>query len=216
MGEFSATYLHCWCCPASMRRLMPGLRLVAQLRDPIERARSRWTEQHTWAKKIKTYSSFEEYVDKTLPQLEDCLRRSEGSLEWETHCAAKSNILGLSLYDSAIGLWLRHTNRRDFLVTFLENLAVSPQSVVSSIHHHLGIEDRQYDPVMLQKRYNAKGHYGWRKAKTIQTLQMANANTSALERLYSFYRPHMKRLKSMADEGLISRLPSSWVARWSL
>lgn len=213
-GEFSATYMHCWCCPRAMKRLMPDLRLITQLRDPIERARSRWTEQHTWAKKMTTYDSFEDYIDMELPKLEACLMTAEGNLQEETHCAAKSNILGLSLYDSVIELWLTHFHPSNFLVTYLEQLAVSPQSVASAIHRHLGIEDLQYQDDLLHKKYNAKGNYGWKKAEGMEALQMSN--TTAMTKLYQFYRPHMQQLKVLADAKYISPLPASWIARWKL
>uniref|UniRef100_A0A7S2HU49 Sulfotransferase domain-containing protein n=1 Tax=Alexandrium andersonii TaxID=327968 RepID=A0A7S2HU49_9DINO len=211
-GEFSATYMHCWCCPRAMQRLMPDLRLITQLRDPIERARSRWNEQHSWAKKITTYSSFEEYVERKLPHLEACLEKAGNSLEDKTHCAAKSNILGLSVYDSVIKLWQQHFQPNNFLVTYLEQLAKDPQSVVSSIHRHLGIADLQYPGDLLHKKYNAEGHYGWQRS--LQNLQIGNS--TALEKLYMFYRPHMQELKAMADAGHITPLPKSWRVRWNL
>jgi len=212
-GEFSATYMHCWCCAAAMRRLMPDLRLITQLRDPIDRARSRWTEQHSWAHKVKTYSSFEEYVEKALPELESCLAQAAGSLENETHCAASSNILGLSVYDSAIKLLFKHFKPNDVLVTYLDQLAAHPQSVASAIHMHLGIKDITYKDDVLHKKYNAEGNYGWKK-EGLEALQMDN--TTALEKLHHFYRPRVQELKRIADAGLIAPLPSSWIARWNL
>lgn len=212
-GEFSATYMHCWCCPQSMSRLMPGLRLITQLRDPIERARSRWTEQHSWAKKLETFGSFEEYVEKELPRLETCLQKAAGWLEYEVHCAADSNILGLSVYNSAIKLWLHHHESKNLLVTYLEQFSSNPQSVATAIHMHLGIEDILYDDRLLQKKYNAEGNYGWSKS-ALQTIQLGN--TTSLQKLYQFYRPQMAELKSMADAGQIAPLPTSWIVRWSL
>uniref|UniRef100_A0A7S1L3H7 Sulfotransferase domain-containing protein n=1 Tax=Alexandrium catenella TaxID=2925 RepID=A0A7S1L3H7_ALECA len=211
-GEFSATYMHCWCCPSAMHRLMPGLRLVTQLRDPIERARSRWNEQHNWFKLTETHGSFEEYIDLELPKLQACLETADGKLEEEVHCADQSNVLGLSLYDSAIRLWLSQYEPRNFLVTYLEQLAVDPQSVVSAIQRHLGIDDRRYAPEVLSKKYNAEGAYGWKAASASLYVQ----SSTGLQMLYDFYRPHMQSLKTLADDGLISPLPRSWIARWKL
>jgi len=220
-GEFSASYLHCWCCPAAMKRLMPGLRLIAQLRDPIERARSRWLEQHNWANKTETYGSFEEYVDKELPPLRRCLAEASGSLERKVHCAAQSNILGLSLYGSALKLWLKHYEPADFLVTYLEQFSAHPQAVASAIHSHLGVEDHVYPSELLQKKFNRHGSYGWNVSLLAmdsrrKESRKESANKTALSKLYHFYRPHMKQIKALADKGLVSKLPKTWITRWAL
>lgn len=45
MGEFSATYFGCECCPAAVKKFMPNLRPIVLLRDPVARAQSRYLEQ---------------------------------------------------------------------------------------------------------------------------------------------------------------------------
>ena len=52
-GEWSATYLQCWCCAPVAASVLPGARVIAILRDPIERAHSRFKEQVYFAKKQK-------------------------------------------------------------------------------------------------------------------------------------------------------------------
>ncbi|KAG2487034.1 hypothetical protein HYH03_014280 [Edaphochlamys debaryana] len=45
VGDWSATHLSCPCCPEALKKVNPGLKIVVLLRDPIERARSRFREQ---------------------------------------------------------------------------------------------------------------------------------------------------------------------------
>ena len=52
-GDRSATYLQCWCCAPVAASVLPGARVIAILRDPIERAHSRFKEQVYFAKKQK-------------------------------------------------------------------------------------------------------------------------------------------------------------------
>ena len=44
-GEWSATYLQCWCCAPAAKAALPSARIIVILRDPIERAHSRFKEQ---------------------------------------------------------------------------------------------------------------------------------------------------------------------------
>mmetsp|Transcript_48667 Transcript_48667/g.112781 ORF Transcript_48667/g.112781 Transcript_48667/m.112781 type:complete len:393 (+) Transcript_48667:82-1260(+) len=214
-GEFSATYLHCWCCAATLKRLMPKLRLMALLRDPIERARSRWREQHAFFGSREhggraPGGSFEDYIERELPGLEACMRDAVG-LENQAHCAGRQNILGLSVYDTVLQVWFQHFEPQDLLIIYNEQLAVDPPAVMSAVHSHLGIQEHQYPDKLVQSHYNVEGRYGWGR------LTLTNARKMrVLERLYAFYRPHMQQLKRMADLGQISQLPRSWVARWSL
>merc|ERR1712216_309423 len=90
VGEFTATYLQCWCCPQAFRRLLPNVRLIAQLRDPIDRAKSRWQEQHDEFQLIPTYKSFDEFIDIELPPLSDCLESAGEDLTGQVRCAAES------------------------------------------------------------------------------------------------------------------------------
>jgi len=209
-AEFSASYFHCWCCPSAFKRLMPNLRLIVMLRDPIDRARSRWAEQ-----KAKGFQwelgTFEEYVDRYLSALEACLNSAAGSYVQAARCAGQDNILGLSLYEDAFSTWFEHFQPRDILVTYLEQLKVEPEAVVRAIHAHLGLQNFTYPGDVIRRRYNGAGHYGWSTVATLQT-----GNGTALERLYRFYRPHLERLRAMADAGLITALPESWISRWSL
>jgi len=209
-GEFSASYLNCWCCPAAFERLMPRVRLVVQVRDPMERAASRWREQHEWAHAIPTYGSFEEYVERELPALQDCLKEAGAQLEKRVNCASLQTVLGVSLYDSALKLWHQHFQPADILVTYLEQLAEAPQAVFAAIHAHLGLRNYTYEPAVLHAHYNTKKKYGWGEEALLQS------DESIMQRLYEFYRPQMVELKLMADAGLISELPAAWVARWHL
>mmetsp|Transcript_100825 Transcript_100825/g.280863 ORF Transcript_100825/g.280863 Transcript_100825/m.280863 type:complete len:191 (+) Transcript_100825:1-573(+) len=190
---------------------MPHVRMVVQLRDPIERALSRWKEQHGWAKLVPTYDSFQEYIDRELPQLQACLEKADEVLEARVNCASLATILGQSLYDSALKLWHRHFAPSDLLVTYLEQLAVEPEAVLGNIHSHLGIRSYAYDPSLLHAHYNTQSGYGWGKLQAL-----LQNNVSAMEKLYMFYRPQMVELKAMADAGLVGALPAAWVARWRL
>ena len=43
-GEWSATTFHCSCCPSALHALMPKLKMIVSLRQPIQRAVSKFVE----------------------------------------------------------------------------------------------------------------------------------------------------------------------------
>ncbi|KXZ45411.1 hypothetical protein GPECTOR_55g317 [Gonium pectorale] len=81
VGDWSATYLTCVCCPTVLRTINPDIKLVLVLRDPVQRALSRFIEQKSLGggphhDKVHNHT-FESYVGAELAELEACRGRAE-------------------------------------------------------------------------------------------------------------------------------------------
>jgi len=228
-GEWSATYLHCPCCPAVLKAFMPNLRLISILRDPIQRALSRFAEQHTAIHDIAdTDGTFDDYVQRHLPLLRECMSTATSVLA-QTTCLSEDNILGPSIYEIPIQNYLAHFPKGQMLVTYLDNLAAQPAAFMEKIERHLKLNHFEYKH--LSSHYNAEGEYGWDKATLLssgKTAQQAaaeddfevNVNHPISEethaKLFDFYRPHVKQLKMLADDGITDPMPQKWIDDWKL
>lgn len=234
-GEWSATYLYCWCCPMALRRVLPQVRLIVQLRHPIVRAHSRFAElsRNHWTAvsegKAPPYygwvvsMGFDNFALKELPILEACLRANVSNLK-RIRCAARSNVLGWSVYDLFLAHWLRHMGRGRLLVTYLEDFAMNPLPVMRSIESYLGLGSHDYGSRLFGV-FNARGQYGWSELKDRYAGDVHPSNWSCADlgiadqvckALYNFYRPHLLELNHMARRGDIRAVPRSWLKEWDL
>lgn len=219
-GEFTVTYLHCWCCPSTFKFLMPKVRLLNILRDPIDRAFSRWTEQKTMGQQqaIKN-KTFAQHVDEVLPQLKQCLLIVGPSVDGQVRCANHYNYLGFSIYNSSVALWLEYFDKRDFLLTYSDDLKSAPEKVLYDIEDYLGIEHISYGD-KVHNRYNVAGRYAWEKvgnelnSSDVHQESEKGMTTATRAKLMDFYRPFMRSFKGIVDSGLERPWPSSWAERW--
>jgi len=210
-GEWSATYFHCPCCPSALRYFMPQLKLIVSLRQPIQRATSRFVEQHTQFHVVPgTEFDFDTYVTRHLPGLQSCLQDAKDP-QAKTVCLGKDNVLGLSVYDAPLQNWLAAYPKNQLLVTYLDQLDHNPAAELNRIETHLGLRHIQYSG--LNKEYNHQGNYGW-----TESFMRVPHKISKLSRdkLLAFYRPSLMNLKQMADEKFIPPLPQQWVTDFNL
>ncbi|PNH08133.1 hypothetical protein TSOC_005336 [Tetrabaena socialis] len=80
IGDWSATHFSCTCCPVSLKMINPDIKIVVMLRDPTQRALSRFVEQKRQAnfpqhQAVRNHT-FASYVDVELGSLEACLARA--------------------------------------------------------------------------------------------------------------------------------------------
>lgn len=134
----------------------------------------------------------------------------------EFQCFQRSNIVGWSVYDVYLDHWLRYFPKDQVLVLYTEDLQQDPIATFRKVESFLGVEPYQYDPKVAEAVYNPKGCYNWHCAKNKTDVQASatNANSvgAAVRQLVDFYRPHVKRVIQLADEGTIAPVPPAWRA----
>lgn len=103
-GEWSATYYACACCPSTITQMLPGVRLVAILREPVSRASSRFVELRERILRLRPgpkplapraarfLEGFGEVVLDEVPRLKRCLLPNR-SLEAQVRCTGRDSAL---------------------------------------------------------------------------------------------------------------------------
>jgi hypothetical protein len=147
VGEASAVYLFDPRVPERVHAFDPQIRLIAVLRDPVERAYSHYQMEVRWGRE-------------TLP-LEAALEREEAELPGLLEHAVRNPLdtsdggfprsyLGRSRYAEQLERWLRFFSREQLLVLTSDELLAHPAMVMGRIAVFLGIPDHRAESYPLQ------------------------------------------------------------------
>jgi hypothetical protein len=136
VGEACPYYLFHPAVPGRVKEVMPEARLVAILRDPIERA---WSAYHHERRRgYEDLSSFETALDaepERLAGAEEVLRRPDGRHFSHQH----HGYVARGRYDEQIRRWWDAFPRDQVLVAYTADLEGDPDTVLSSLHRFLGV-----------------------------------------------------------------------------
>jgi LPS sulfotransferase NodH len=140
-GEATTQYMMFPEVPARIRDAFPDVKLLALLRNPIDRAYS-----HYRMSVMRGYEtrSFEDCVDALLARPEDEAPDIHG------------DYLRFGEYGRILGGYLRHFDAERLCVVFTETLEADPGRLTSSVYEFLGV-DSSFRPRNLSKRFNVSG-----------------------------------------------------------
>jgi hypothetical protein len=211
-GEASHTSLYWPNAAATIERLVPAARLVAILRNPVERAYSEY--MHFVRDGDEPISDFGEALDAEPKRI---------AARW-----AMGRYVDRGRYDEQLARYLDRFDRDQLLVLLHDDLVADPEGVAARLFAHVGA-DPTAEPV-LGRRVNASGipHNRWlhRALTTLQPVREALApvlpdafvnaanalknrnldkpplHPAVRARLEATFRPHIERLASMLDRDL--------------
>jgi hypothetical protein len=148
-GEKSPYYLVDPAAPARVRSLLPEVKLIVLLRDPVTRAYSGYRKARAWGRETR---SFEDALASEL-------RQSEGphqpfgprgvSVEqkWRSYIAR-------GRYAEQLGRWLEHFDREQIHVAISERYFADPVRVVGEVVEFIGLTP--VAPVNVKGRTNPR------------------------------------------------------------
>ncbi len=160
LGSVSPQYLED--APRAARRIaasLPSVRLIAQLRNPIDRAHSAY-RMRVW--KGRETRSFEDVVE---AQLDPEALSQARELDWSLGTVT-DRYLVTSEYGRLLGEFLRHFERDRLCVLFAEDLARAPEVLLDELLEFLDLEPG-FRPASLGRRYY-RGGTGMRSSKLIR------------------------------------------------
>lgn len=132
VGEGTASYMFFTEVPARMASVVPRARLIAILRDPVERAYSHYLHARTRGGERRT---FREVVDEELrgDRLDRPAVSGSGS--------RRAYYLARGLYLEQLQRLCEHYDRESLLVLLLEDLELQPARVFAEVCRFLGIDE---------------------------------------------------------------------------
>ena len=137
--SFEATpyYLFHPHAPARAAALVPGARLVAVLRDPVDRAYSHW--QHE-VRGGREQLSFEEAIDAEPDRVAREEERILADPSVRSNAHHRYSYLARGRYAVQLERWLAHFPREQLLVVRSEDLYADPSSTFQQVVRHMGVE----------------------------------------------------------------------------
>jgi hypothetical protein len=142
VGEKSTNYLEAPCVPGRIRQLLPGVKLLFTLRNPIERAYS----NYLWSKQNRLESlSFDEAVEK------EAVREAQYS---PSHRYSRPfSYVSRGMYAAHLRPYLAAFPTEQIKVIFLEDLEDRPQAEIDAICRYLGVQ--RHSSSDLHRRVNS-------------------------------------------------------------
>lgn len=140
-GEATTQYMMFPEVPGRIRNAFPDVKLLALLRNPIDRAYSHYR-----------MSVMREYESRSFEDCVDALLARPGGEAPDIH----GDYLRFGEYGRILGGYLRHFDAERLCVVFTETLDADPGRLTRSVYEFLGV-DSSFRPDNLSKRLNVSG-----------------------------------------------------------
>ena len=177
-GEASPTYMFHPIAPDRMKDILPDIKLIAILRNPVDRAYSQY--HHNIRRNDETLP-FEKAIEL---EEERCAREKERLIRDSDFVAThyvKHSYLGRSIYVDQLENWFKHYNKRQFLILTTDNLRKDPQQTLDQVFDFLGLSPFKVENLMDY-------HVGNYKEKM---------NDDTRKFLVEYFKPHNERLSKL-------------------
>lgn len=181
--ESTAGYLMHPHVPERVRKDLPGVKLIALLRDPVARAYSNW--QHTTRRGDEDLP-FEEAIDREAERTEAAWVRLLADPATDARRELRHSYLRRGQYAEQLERWYRIFPREDILVLRSEDFFAEPRRIADLAIAWLGLEP--FAGVDVSAR-NTGGGYGALEPRLA-------------ERLRRYFAPHNRRLYDLLGSDL--------------
>jgi Sulfotransferase domain len=168
--------------PERAARLLPGVKLIASLRNPVDRAFSHYQHEVRGGRESL---SFAEAIDREAERLageEERLRNEPDYYSWNHH---RYSYTRRGLYLEQLRRWLQYFPRSQLLVLQSESLFRDPAAAMATVHRFLGLRDHRL------KRYEDSHQQGNYQGGIPEQLRA---------RLSAYFEPHNRELYGWLGE----------------
>lgn len=174
-GESTPEYLFYPQVPGRVRKVVPRARLIALLRNPVDRTYSHY--QHKVREGWEPLS-FEEAIDREPERLKGERERLLADPRYQSHNFLHFSYLARSVYVDQLKAWREFFPEDQILVLKSEDFYEDPSSSVARTLEFLGLAAVGMESYA---RYNAGGYAG-------------QIDPALRKRLVDYFRPHNQRL----------------------
>jgi hypothetical protein len=176
-GEASPSYMLDDRAPQRMAALIPDVKLIVQVRDPVDRAYSQFQmRRRDGEEPISSFAAALEREDPTFAATAAAARAAraldpEG--DWRTY-------LRRGRYAEQLVRWFEYFPRDQFHVVAMEDLAANPERSLNDVHEFLGLPPHRPDEL-----------------KPLYTFQYDPMPPETRRRLVEYFKPHNERLSEL-------------------
>lgn len=176
-GEASVEYFTHPQAAQNIRAIVPEVRLIFVLRDPIERA---WSDYRMFVKCKTETEDFEVVIERSIqwlanpevrPLVDSALKNSFSPVRYVAN----------GLYADVLSRWFQYFSRQQCIVVFQEDLLMKPRFVQTQLLRHLGLPLISSIPLPHSRRGDSLG----------------SMQPKARELLANFYREPDDRLEDL-------------------
>lgn len=136
VGESTPAYIHTPGVHQKVHKAFPGVKLLASLRDPADRAFSHYRYSLFAAGRLSIFSTFEEALDET------------------------DELLDFGRYGAHISRWLTLFPREQMHFVFYEDIKSNPLATMAEAYRFLELDDVDFQTDHATERYHVTG--SWR------------------------------------------------------
>ena len=137
IGEHTPTYIHHPLVPQRVKDVIPDVKLIVSLRNPIDRAYSNYHHQVREGSEKRT---FEEAVFTEMRRIEIVLENDEFQIKNPNFANyVQFNYLRHGTYVDNLERWLKFFPRKQFCIIENKNLSKNPQQVLDTIFEFLNL-----------------------------------------------------------------------------
>jgi hypothetical protein len=162
--------------PERAAQLLPDVKLIALLRNPVERAFSHYQHEVRGGRESLSFAEAIEQESERLAGEEERLRNEPGYYSWNHH---RYSYTRRGLYLEQLRRWLQHFPRSQLLVLQSEWLFRDPRAATAAVHRFLGLRDHRLE------------HYDSSYQKGNYERQIAPELKAKLD---AFFEPHNREL----------------------
>jgi Sulfotransferase domain len=162
--------------PERAAQLLPQVKLIAVLRNPVNRALSHYQHEVRGGRETLSFAEAIEQESERLAGEETRLRNEPGYYSWNHH---RYSYLRRGLYMQQLRQWLQYFPRSQLLVLQSEQLFRDTPATMATVHRFLGLGDHRLE------RYDdsfEKGNYRRAMPEELKT------------KLTAYFEPHNREL----------------------
>ena len=177
-GEYTSTYFYHPDVPERIYQLLPKVKLIVILRNPIDKIYSTYYQQFRYG---EVSTSFEETIDAELRRIKilednpDLRSQHPGFSNF-----ISQNILRHGIYADYFINWFELFNKKQILILNADDLKKNTENTLQQVFEFLGVENHTIENL---------SHISARKYPKL--------NDITRKKLIEFYKPHNERLNKL-------------------
>lgn len=179
-GEYTSTYMYHPDVPKRVFNLLPKIKLIVILRNPIDKAYSTYQQQFRFGEYT---TSFEDTINAEFKRIDlnkDFPELNSNNYDFENFVA--QNIIRHGVYADYLETWLKIFDRKQILILNSDDLKKSTKETLRRVFNFLNVSN-----------------YDIKDTSQVNVGKYPPINKITRKKLIEFFKPHNQRLNKLLD-----------------